>query len=98
MESGLSIVHFPLGQFTVAFRFFGFGGWGVVKPKSSQVSDLFPKEFPIASYFYPIYFGKCCPPFIYILGPKGRNLILRSTTFYFFVAYIVSFEFNITSL
>ncbi len=37
-------------------------GWGF-KAKSSQVSDMFLKEFPIASHFYPISFGKCCPPF-----------------------------------
>jgi hypothetical protein len=68
VESGLSIVHFPLGRLTVGVPFFlGLAG-GVVKPKSSQVSDLFPKEFPIAPYFYPICFGKCCPPFTYIHG------------------------------
>jgi len=33
------------------------------KPKSFQVSDMFLKEFPIPSHFYPISFGKCCPPF-----------------------------------
>ncbi len=63
VESGLSIVHFPLGRLTVGFPFFWV--WQVVKPKSSQVSDLFPKELPIAPYFYPICFSKCCPPFIY---------------------------------
>ncbi len=98
VESGLSTVHFPLGRFTVAFPFFGFGGWVVVKPRSSQVSDLFPKQFPIAPYLYPICFGKCCPSLIYIAGPKGRNSTLHNKTFYSFVASIVSFEFNITSL
>jgi hypothetical protein len=63
-------VHCSLSTWTVdswLSIFLGLAG-GVVKPKSSQVSDLFPKEFPIAPYFYPICFGKCCPPFIYIDG------------------------------
>jgi hypothetical protein len=34
-------------------------------------------------HFYPIYFGKCCPPLTYIGGPKGSNLILQNRTFYF---------------
>jgi hypothetical protein len=37
-----------------------------VKVKSYQVPDMFPKEFPITPHFYPICFGKCCPPFTYI--------------------------------
>jgi hypothetical protein len=47
------------------------------KAKSSQVPDMFPKEFSIAPHFHPICFGKCCPPFIYIAGAKGRNSILK---------------------
>jgi hypothetical protein len=98
------VVELWCGEWTVhldgwqlAFHFFVWGV-GAVKPKSSQVSDLFPKEFPIAPYFYPICFGKCCPPFIYIPGPKGRNSIIRNRTFYCFLASMVSFAFNITSL
>jgi hypothetical protein len=34
---------------------------GGIKAKSSQVPDMFSKEFPIAPHFYPISFGKCCP-------------------------------------
>jgi len=98
VESGLATIHFPLGRFTVAFPFVGFRGWGVVKAKSSQVFDLFPKEFPIAPYLCPICFGKCCPPLICIDGPKGRNSTIHNKTFYCSVASIVSFEFNITSL
>ncbi len=72
VESGLSTIHFPLGWLAVGFPIFlGLGDGRVVKAKSSQVSDLFPKEFPIVPYFYPICFGKCSPPFIYIGGPKG---------------------------
>jgi hypothetical protein len=48
----------------------GGGGGGVVKTKSSQVPNMFPKEFQIAPQFYPICFVKCCPPFTYIIGPK----------------------------
>ncbi len=43
----------------------------------------FPKEFSIAPHFYPICFGKCCPPFTYIHGqPKGRNSMLQNRTLY----------------
>jgi len=62
--------------------FLGLGGGGVVKAKSSQVFDLFPEKFPIAPYFYPICFGKCCPLFIYIGGSKGKNSIPQNKTFY----------------
>jgi hypothetical protein len=40
------------------------------------VPNVFPNSFPIASDFYCICFAKCCPPFNYIGGPKGRNSIL----------------------
>jgi hypothetical protein len=33
--------------------------------------------FSIAAHFYPICFGKCCPPFTHIDQPKGRNCILQ---------------------
>ncbi len=39
--------------------------------------------FSIAPHFNSICFGKCCPPFNYIAGPKGRNNILQNRTFYF---------------
>jgi hypothetical protein len=48
-----------------------------VKVKSSQVPDMFPqKMLPIAPQFYPICFGKCCPPFTYspVGGAKGKEL------------------------
>ncbi len=61
-------------------RFLGCGGWGEVKAQSSQ-PDMFPKVFPIALHFYPICFGKCCPPFTCIAGPKLRNSILQNLTF-----------------
>jgi hypothetical protein len=71
------------------FLFLGGGGEGsgrggrVVNAKSSQVLDVFPKEFPIAPHFYPICFGKCCPPFTCVGGSKGRNSILQNRTLYF---------------
>jgi hypothetical protein len=60
VESGLSTVHLPVGQWTANFQcklfslflffffFFLVQGEGGLKAKSSQVSDMFPKEFPIA--------------------------------------------------
>jgi hypothetical protein len=37
-----------------------------------QVPNVFPNMFVVATHFYPICFGKCCPPFTYIGAPKGR--------------------------
>ncbi len=54
-----------------------------VKSKSSQVPDMFPKEVPITPQFSPICFGKCCPPFTYIVRPKGRNSVIRNRTLHF---------------
>ncbi len=63
-------VHCSLSTWTVDFPckfcilFFlncVFGGGKGVTAKSSQVPDMFSKEFPIAPHFYPICFGKCCP-------------------------------------
>jgi hypothetical protein len=42
---------------------------------------VFPNMFSIAPHFYPICFGKCCPHFTYIAGPKGRNSILQNRRF-----------------
>ncbi len=44
---------------------------------SNQVPDMFPNMFSIAPHFYPICFGKFCPPFTYIFGPEKRNSILK---------------------
>jgi hypothetical protein len=50
-----------------------------VKAKISQVPDN--KEFPMeAPHFSPIWFGKCFPPFTYLLGPKGMHSILQNKT------------------
>jgi hypothetical protein len=49
--------------------------------KSSQVTDLFLKEFPTAHHFSPLC--KYCPPFTYIGGPKGRNSVTENRTFHF---------------
>jgi len=49
-----------------------------------QVPNVFPNMFSIAPHLYPICFGKCCPPFTYTGGPKGRrNSILQNRSFYF---------------
>ncbi len=48
-----------------------------------QIPIVFLNMFCIAAHFYPECFGKCCPPFTYIAGPKGRNSIHQNRTFYF---------------
>jgi len=53
------------------------------KKKVPKFLTCSPKKIPIAHHFYPICFGKCCPLFIYMDGPKGRNSILQNKTFYF---------------
>jgi hypothetical protein len=53
-----------------AFLFLFFCGrarrGGAVRAKTSQVSDMFPKEFSVAPHFCHICFGKCCSPFTFI--------------------------------
>jgi hypothetical protein len=44
-----------------------------VRAESLQDANMFPKEFPITPPFYPICFGKCCPPFTYIMRAKGEG-------------------------
>jgi len=56
---------------------------GQVKAKSFQVLNMFPKKFPISPHTYPICFGKCCSPLIYIGGPKGTNFITQNITLCF---------------
>jgi hypothetical protein len=68
-------------QAFVSFFLVGGRAGGVaVKAKTSQVPDMFPKEFSVAPHFYWICFGKCCPLFTYIAGPKGKNSKLLSRT------------------
>jgi hypothetical protein len=50
---------------------------------SQNVPNVFSNMFSIAPHFYPIRFSKCCPPFTYLSGPKGRNSILQNRTLYF---------------
>jgi len=57
-----------------------------------QVSNVFPNMVSIAAHFYPICFGKCCPPFID--GPNGRNTILQTRKFRAGGASIVSNFFS----
>ncbi len=40
-----------------------------------QDPNVFLNMFVIAPHFYPICFGKSCPPFTYIGGPKARNFV-----------------------
>jgi hypothetical protein len=50
----------------------------------SPSSQCFPQHvLSIAPHFYPICFGKCCPSFTYIGGPKGMSSTLKNRTFYF---------------
>jgi len=53
-------------------------GGGVSKQRVPKFLTCSPKEFPIAPHFYPICFGKCCPLFTYIGGPKKRNSIFQN--------------------
>jgi hypothetical protein len=71
VESGLSTVQFPLGQWTFDFpcKLFFWVGRG-----EKQRVPMFPKKFPIVPHFYPICFGRCCPPFISTEGERGRLL------------------------
>ncbi len=50
---------------------------------SIQVPNVFSNMLSITPHFYPICFGNSCPPFTYIVGPKGMNSILQNRTFYF---------------
>ncbi len=45
--------HLDSGQWTLSVNVFLWGGAGV-KGKSSQVPEMFLKEFPIARHIYPI--------------------------------------------
>jgi hypothetical protein len=89
VESGLSTIHFPLGQSSLHASFFFFlnirgeGQRGGVKTKSSQVPDMFFKEFSIAPHFYLICQYKCCLPFTYINEPNGSNFIFQNRIFFF---------------
>jgi hypothetical protein len=51
-------------------------------PSSShEVPNVFCNMFSITPHFYLVCFGKCCPPFTYIGGSKGRNPIHQNRTF-----------------
>ncbi len=51
--------------------------------KGAEIPIVFLNMFSIAAHFYPQCFGKCCPPFTYIAGPKRRNSICQNRTLYF---------------
>jgi len=40
-------------------------------------------ETHVIPHFHHTWFGKCCHPFTYIGGPKGRNSLPQNRTFYF---------------
>jgi hypothetical protein len=42
-----------------------------------QVPNVFPNMFSIAPHFYPICFGKCCPPFTYVCGLNTGTFIVQ---------------------
>jgi hypothetical protein len=65
-----------LSYFYVLFKF------PICSQYVPQSLNVFPNMFSIACHLYPICFGKCCPPFIYLGGPKGRNSTLQKRTFY----------------
>ncbi len=45
----------------------------------SQVLNVFPPNmFPIAPHFYLICFAQSCPLFIYVGGPKGDALYIKT--------------------
>ncbi len=81
---GKCIVHCSFATWTVDSWFSIFlglasGGWSNQRvPKFWPI----PQKVPYSTYFYPICFDKCFPPFLYIGGPKGRNSILQNKTFY----------------
>jgi hypothetical protein len=52
VESGMFTFHLDIPLSIQVFFF-----------SSSSRTGIQSKEFPIASHFYPIRFGKCCPPF-----------------------------------
>jgi hypothetical protein len=43
------------------------------KNNSGFIFPFFPNVVPIAPYFNPICFDKCCPPSTYMLEPKGKD-------------------------
>jgi len=50
---------------------------------SQWVPNIFPNIFSIPLHFYPICFGKWCPPFTSIRGPKGRKCTVQNRAFCF---------------
>ncbi len=55
------------------------------------VSQCVPQHVLIEPHFYPRCFGRSCPSFTYIGGPKGKNSILQNKTFYFGEPYQFQF-------
>ncbi len=72
---------FPMCSYYVPFKFSK--GSHQVFQYVPKVPNVFPNMSSIGTHFYSICFGKCCPPFTYIAGPKGRNFKLQNRTFYF---------------
>jgi len=55
-----------------------------------QVLNMFPNMSSTAPQFYPICFGKCCPPFTYIMWAKGEELYTSKYNLLFQGVSIVS--------
>jgi hypothetical protein len=58
--------------------------WPEIFQKNSlkKILNVFLNTFSVAPHFYPIFFGRCCPHFTCIDGPKGRNYMLQNRTSY----------------
>jgi hypothetical protein len=71
-EKGIFFIFpwFPMRSHYVPFKF------SMGSQYLPQVSNVFPNIFSVAPHFYPIFFGKCCPPFTLIGGPKGEELYI----------------------
>jgi len=71
-----SLSTWPVGSQVFMHAFICLGGeWVGVrfKAKSSQVPDMFPKEFPIVAHFYPNMLWQMLSSFHYIARPKESN-------------------------
>jgi hypothetical protein len=53
------------------------------------VPNVFPNMFSIAHYFYPICFGKYCPPFICFCGAKEKELKIEPSILWSLHSFII---------
>ncbi len=72
------LISFGRGGDKDFFSFFLGSQWVPIRfPICSPFLNVFPNMFSIAPHFYPICFGKCFPPFTYIVGSSS---ILQNRT------------------